>query len=141
MLSNGSGREQSNGSGHEQSNGSGREQSNGSGSEQSNGNSNHFRQQKNKKKKLKRICSILGLNIKQLHSCKDLTITKTCREIVRLMYPDKKSRAKKSVKKLGKKKVGAIRGKFKAIDHNSIAIIFFSSRSCKINSSKPIRNS
>ena len=50
----------------------------------------------------------------------NVQITRTCRENVRAMYPNKAKRAKKSVKLMDKKIVEAIRGNYKVIYHNSV---------------------
>ena len=54
--------------------------------------------QQNDKEMLKEICATLGLSEGNLKSCKHPNdITKTCREIVRKIYPNKSERAKQSV--------------------------------------------
>lgn len=81
-------------------------------------------EQEKSKKIPKKICSTLGLNEAELNSCKHPTdITKTCRAVVKAIYPEKSERAKQSVVLMGKKKVAAIRGKCEVIYHNSIVII------------------
>lgn len=76
------------------------------------------------KKIPKKICSTLGLNEAQLNLCKQTPdITKTCRAVVKEMYPDKAERAEQSVVRMGKKKVAAIRGKYEVTCHISMAIV------------------
>ena len=73
-------------------------------------------EEEKKEKELERICLILSLTERQLDSIKEKsseetsTITKTCRAIVKELYPDKKKLRKVTVRKL-KEKTDAIRGK------------------------------
>lgn len=59
--------------------------------------------------KLESICNTLNMTEKQLLSCEHKTdITKTCRQIVKFIYPDTKERAEKLVSTMTDGKLEAI---------------------------------
>ena len=61
--------------------------------------------------KLESICHTLNMTEKQLISCEHNTdITKTCRQIVKFIYPDPKDRAAKLVSTMTDGKLEAIQG-------------------------------
>lgn len=67
---------------------------------------------KKNKKKLKQISNVLHLSEKQLESAKHPTsITKTCRTIIKLLYPNESTRAEMSISKMSNTQLLAIHGK------------------------------
>ncbi|CAF3225791.1 unnamed protein product [Rotaria sp. Silwood2] len=72
--------------------------------------SNNTKEDKQKEeKKLKEICNVLNTNEKNLIACKDATsITKTCRKIVKHIYPDTDQRAEMLVSLIPDEKLTAV---------------------------------
>lgn len=67
--------------------------------------------EEDKGEKLAFICRTLNMTEKQLLSCEHETdITKTCRQIIKFIYPDPKERAEKLVSTMTDGKLEAIQG-------------------------------
>lgn len=68
--------------------------------------------EKKKKKQLKGISRVLNLSVRKLKNAKHPTdITKTCRSIIKLLYPDESVRAQMSVSKMSPAALVSIHGK------------------------------
>ena len=79
------------------------------------------RKKKKKKKKIREISIVLNLNDVQLGECKDRSdITKTCRNITRVLYPRVQTRTKKPVSSMPSKTIQAINGKYRMRARNFI---------------------
>lgn len=73
------------------------------------------RKKTTKYQEIKKFATILGLDFQSLLKCKKKTPTKTCRQIIRQLFPDSATRAMHSKAKLGPSKVLAIQGMDKKV--------------------------
>jgi hypothetical protein len=66
---------------------------------------------KRKRKKIGELAAMLKLDEVELKECKQSDITRTCRKVVKVLYPDNKIRAQQFVSKMPRKALEAIHGK------------------------------
>jgi hypothetical protein len=84
-------------------------------------NGNDEKEQKEKEKKIDEIGRVLKLDVVRLKDCKHPSdITKTCRNIVKVLYPNVKTRAKTRLSSMPSKTVKTIRGECRMRDRNFI---------------------
>lgn len=98
--------------------------------------SNEAEEQNSRRKKISKICKALRLSNDELEQCRHPTdITKTCRHIVKRLYPSLTERAKLKVSKISSRRLQAIHGKsYRQSGENYISCF----RLCTINSSRSI---
>jgi hypothetical protein len=72
------------------------------------------------KKETGNLAKILGLKYAMLKNCKRKNITKTCRAVIRAMFPKPESRAKQRIAKMSRSKIDAIHSNYRIKDYNFI---------------------
>ncbi len=72
-----------------------------------------------KNKEIEKLAVVLGLKVGVLKSCKKNNITKTCRQVIKEMFPISRVRAKKSISIMPRIQKEAIRGNYRIREYNS----------------------
>lgn len=73
-----------------------------------------------KNRKITELAKVLSLEDVVLKECKQMSITKSCRKVIKTMYPKRKSRAEQRISKMCRSKIRAIHRKCRITDYNFI---------------------
>jgi hypothetical protein len=73
---------------------------------------------KKKKKQIKKIGKVLGLSYLELKSCKQNTITTTCRKVTKTMYPTRDLLAKQHISSMLSNQIRAIHCKYTFLENH-----------------------
>ena len=87
--------------------------------------SNEENLDEDKGERLENICLLLGITESELKSCEhDTDITKTCRQIIKHIYPNANERAKMLVSSMDPDRLQAVQGESINVNKRQMALLF-----------------